>query len=200
MAHITLKVKLEDTALGPVMIQLRRTPGVVGWEIELDNMPPPAPPRVPGKTVPSLALELFVAGEPVTLDQIARHVGGHRNRAHGATNALQKQKLIHATKPRGTWELTAKGRAMLGQAPKLLPPPAKAKLNGHAKPSRGNGAGALVEMLKTQPLRPIDIKAKLSGYGVSPKGLSGLMFRAKRDGMIAKNADGTYRLTAKAEG
>jgi Mn-dependent DtxR family transcriptional regulator len=45
-------------------------------------------------------------------------------------------------------------------------------------------------------LSPADVRTRATGMGISPKGISGMLARAKRDGLIKKNGAG-YELTAK---
>ena len=52
--------------------------------------------------------------------------------------------------------------------------------------------------LQAGPLTPADLRTKLGESGVSPKSLSGVLLRAKRDGLIKKNGSG-YELTAKGQ-
>src|SRR6185437_16153165 len=90
-------------------------------------------------------------------------------------------------------------------APPALPRPMKA--NGHdiAKTPSGRarqGAGfQAVSALLTErgATRAIDLKAALEPSGVSPKSLSGILDRSKRDGLIRKTSDGAYELTAKGK-
>jgi hypothetical protein len=215
MATIGLKVKLEDTALGPVMILLRKTPGVIGWEIEMDSLAPPAP-KLPGhKKMRDVALDQFGLGEPLTIDQMAA-VLGNKSRAHGALNHLSKFGLVRSVAPRGTWMLTAKGRHALGlPSQKLLPSPAKkaakakpakavkakAKTNGHAAPvGRGRGkpgetAGVLRSILtKHGALTRRAIGDKMVEAGLAKTVLSGAMDRARKSKMIRQRDDQLYEL------
>jgi hypothetical protein len=84
----------------------------------------------------------------------------------------------------------------LYQVTALSAPDVQRGPNGRAAP--GSGPALLRLALGSGPLPVAELKSILRGHGMSPKSLSGVMDRAKRDNLIKKVGEG-YTLTAKAK-
>jgi len=216
MATLPIYLEVEDVAVGPVLIALRRMPGIIKMNLDISaGAPAPAPVARNGNGPKTneiiIAMMMKANGEPVHVSDMARQVGGHKSRASVVLNALKKKGIVKAA-GKGNWVLTPKAMRDLAKhaEPQLLPAPkpaakpiGKAKSNGHKviehneRAERGTGPAALCETLRDGPLSVTDIRTNLEAKGVSGKSLSGFLDRGKRDGIIKKNASGLYELTAK---
>jgi hypothetical protein len=138
-----------------------------------------------------------------TIDEISAAIGGARSRVYGVLHQLKGKKLIKQVS-KGVYQLTDK--AMAGLAPQAmvtpaasatpaLPAPVKKGPKGRASPGSGNIA--LRAALDAGPVAPSTLRSHLAGNGMSPKSISGVLDRAKRDGLLKKNGADLYELTAK---
>jgi hypothetical protein len=222
MATLPIHLEVEDVAVGPVMLLLKRTPGIIKMMLDLGDDKPPQSSRIGGKTTEQVVIEMFVKanGGPLSLADVQAQVGGAKSRSYGTLHALKKKGVVQGNGAKGHYQLTAKAmRMMVNNAPLALPAPAytkKKKLNGarsahgtggagktiNATPTKdgrakqGAGPAALRELLAASPMTTGEIKAALDAKGVSSKSTSGIIDRAKRDKIIKKVGD-KYELTAK---
>jgi DNA-binding PadR family transcriptional regulator len=224
MATLPIHLEVEDVAVGPVMLLLKRTPGIIKMMLDLgDDKPPQKSARTGGKTTEQIIIEMFVNanGGPLSLADVQAVVGGAKSRSYGALHALKKKGVIQGNGAKGHYQMTAKAMRMMEKnSPLALPAPAhtkKNKLNGAAhsaghggagktinataktksgRAPQGSGPAALRELLTTSPMTPTEIRTALGEKGVSVKSTSGIIDRAKRDKLIKKVGD-KYELTAK---
>jgi len=82
----------------------------------------------------------------------------------------------------------------------LATPASRIKRGPAGRATPGSGPATLHAALSAAggPLPPKDLRAELAKHGMSPKSISGVLDRAKRDGIIKASGDG-YVLTAKAQ-
>jgi hypothetical protein len=205
-------------AVGPVLVLLRRTPGVISIRLPfLEHKPTPAP-RTNGLNIEQTVVQLFAKhhGGPLVIDAIKEEIGGSKTRAYGAIHNLKKKGILVLI-GKGEYKFSAKAMHMMQKgaspeataAPLALPKPhSHAKGNGKTKivktasgrAKQGAGPAALRELLSEKgSMKPIDIKQALDSKGVSSKSVSGILDRGRRDGMIKKLASGEYELTARGK-
>lgn len=227
MATLPINLEVEGAAVGPLLILLRKTPGIVKMTIpdllSSDATSAPQPSRQPrgGKSTAAqavIALLIRKNGEPISITEINQLVGGSKSYGYGVVHQLAKNGAVKSV-GRGVYALTDNAARELlngagtagadAQEVRMLPGPkgktkvAKKKLakaaNGKGKKApRGAPMLAIRNAIITHgPLRPIEFTQHLDGSGISVKGMSGMLFRAKRDGIIKRNKDGQYELTAK---
>jgi DNA-binding PadR family transcriptional regulator len=224
MATLPIHLEVEDVAVGPVMLLLKRTPGIIKMMLDLGDDKPPQSARIGGKSTEQVIIELFMRanGGPLSLNDVQAVVGGARSRSYGALHALKKKGIVQGNGAKGHYQMTAKAMRMMEKtSPLALPAPAhtkKKKLNGTAhgaatggagktinaaaaktkikRAPQGSGPAALRELLSVNPMTTSEIKEALDAKGVSSKSTSGIIDRAKRDKLIKKIGD-KYELTAK---
>ena len=196
-------LEVEEIALGTVLRKLNEMPGIVKLDLNLGHggEGPGKKQLVKaaannGESGEQAVVKLLANGE-MHIREIARQIGGSKARAYGATHQLRKKGITEPGVGKGTHRLTKKAMAQLGRAVPALPAPALTKGPG-GRPTPGSGAIVLRTALQAGPLTPADLRTKLGESGVSPKSLSGVLLRAKRDGLIKKNGSG-YELTAKGQ-
>ncbi|MCK1670371.1 hypothetical protein [Bradyrhizobium sp. 150] len=157
MATLPIYLDVEDVAFGPVLIALRKMPGIIRIRLDDDD---PKPGRQSGResraggqiaAQPAKAganAERIVAllmqnnGGPLNIGEIMRAIGTTKSSAYTAMYTLKKKHVVQTSQP-GQYELTDKAKRELlpnrensanSSAIKLLPKPreaAKAKANGH---------------------------------------------------------------------
>ena len=154
MPTLPIFLEVEDVAVGPVLIALKKMPGIIKMKLDLDvvetgkqaSVRNPAGGRGPNGQELITALLMKHQGGPLHLDDIQRQTGLARTSIYGALTVLKSKKVTANAKGAGNWQLTDRAKRQLldnaGEdtttlpydAVKLLPPPrakeAKA-LNGH---------------------------------------------------------------------
>jgi DNA-binding PadR family transcriptional regulator len=223
MATLPLHLEIEDIAYGPVLVLLKKTPGIIKLYMPfLDEKPTPAArPNVMNIEQTVVALFARHHGGPLQMEIIQEEVGGGKSRAYGALHNLKKKGIL-VLLGKGEYEFSAKAKAMMQRgatpggsstAPLALPKPkshhanekahSKTKLaktpSGRAK--QGTGPMAVRQLLtEKSPMTATDIRLALDAKGLSPKSVSGIIDRGRRDGLIRKLPNGTgYELTAKGK-
>lgn len=210
MPTLPINLEVEAEAVGPVMIALRKMPGIIKMHLDLGEGPAPAAKPGNGNLKQTvLALFARLKGGPVHVDAIRQEIGGDKNRVYGVMSALKKEGVVQLAGKR-TYQFTAKAmRSLHVEAEPLALPKPPAKGNGHAKPKakssptkrapQGAGPLALRQLLAERgPMTPKDVREALGEKGVGAKSMSGILDRSKRDGLIKKNEkSGEYELTAK---
>jgi hypothetical protein len=157
MATLPIYLDVEDVAFGPVLIALRKMPGIIKIRLDDDD---PKPGRQSGRqsgaggqigAQPAKAganAERIVAllmqnnGGPLKINEIMHAIGSTKSSAYTAMYTLKKKHVVQ-TPHVGQYELTDKAKRELlpnsansanSSAIKLLPKPrevAKAKTDGH---------------------------------------------------------------------
>ena len=198
-----IRLEVEEIALGTVLRKLNEMPGVVKLDLDLGHGGEGAGKKqleqhaktLNGGTTEEQAVKFLMTG-PKHIGQISKVLGGSKSRAYGAMHQLRKRGLSESAPGAGMHQLTVKAMGQLG-AVKALPSPAITHgPKGRATP--GSGTIVLRSALDAGPVSPGALRDHMSSLGVSPKSLSGVLFRAKRDGLIKKNGEG-YELTAKGQ-
>jgi hypothetical protein len=211
MATLPIHLEVEAEAVGPVMIALRKMPGVIKMHLDLGEGPGSiAAPRGARTNPRAGILQLLTdrKGGPLSLQEILTETGLAKKQAYGTLHHLKKQGVLRSVEP-GVYQFTDKAMAAAGLT-LALPKPAKshnkshkkAKGNGHAAPieraSPGATTAALKAILADGPMRPREIASALAAHGISPRGASGVLHRGRLSGLIKKTGD-VYALTAKAK-
>ncbi|MBO4221931.1 hypothetical protein [Bradyrhizobium neotropicale] len=198
MATLPIYLEVEDVAVGPVLIALRKMPGIIKMNLDLGEgpkLPTSSQYSSKGNNYEQMALELFSRhnGGPLSADQVQSHLGGAKPRTYGVLHGLKKKGVL-VTAGKGLYQVSSK--AIEHQPQRALPKPAIAKTpTGRASP--GEGWKAVSALLQRGAMKVIELKTALAPSGVSPKSLSGILDRSKRAGLIKKTAGGAYQLTAK---
>ncbi|UPK03087.1 helix-turn-helix domain-containing protein [Bradyrhizobium sp. 170] len=200
-----IMIEVEEIALGPVLRRLNDMPGIAKLHLQLGHggqgaghkqLAEKAAKVRNGESAEQTTMKLLLEG-PKHISEISRAVGGAKSRAYGAVHQLRKKGFSEAGTEKGTHQLTAKARAQLGAALPALPAPAvKHGPSGRASPGSGNIL--LRAALDAGPVSPAALRSHMASKGMSPKSISGVLERAKRDALIKKNGRG-YALTAKGQ-
>lgn len=193
-------LRVEEIALGPVLSKVHDMAGVVGVDLDLGHggqgggrKQLEAATKVRSESAEQKTIKFLLQG-PKHISEISQHLGGKKSRAYGAVHQLKRKGLVEAGEGAGMHQLTHKARAAMGG---VLALPAPAVKHGPAgKASPGSGNIVLRAALDRGPLAPTDLRKQLAAQGMSPKSVSGVIDRAKRDSLIKKNGSG-YELTAK---
>jgi Mn-dependent DtxR family transcriptional regulator len=201
-----IRLEVEEIALGPVLRKLNEMPGIVKLHLDLEHggqgagrkqLEEAAKTARNGGSAEQQVIKLLMEG-PKHVSELSRKLGGAKSRAYGAVHQLRKKGLAEAAEGKGMHQLSAKAREQLGGAVPALPAPTPSPVThgpgGRATPGSGNIV--LKTILSDGVKTPVEIRAKAAEHGMSPKSVSGVMVRAKRDGLIKKNGAG-YELTAK---
>jgi hypothetical protein len=209
-----IRLDVEEIALGTVLRKLNEMPGIVNLHLDLGHggqgsgrkqlEQHAAVAHVQNGSREPLAIKMLMQG-PKHIREISAVLGGAKSRAYGLTNTMSKKGLVERGEGAGMWQLTKKAMAQLGKAMPAVTPavPAMAALpapavrhgpSGRALP--GSGPIILRAALGAGPMTPHDLRGKLAEGGMSAKGVSGVLDRARRAGLIKKNGQG-YELTAK---
>jgi hypothetical protein len=221
MATLPIHLEVEDVAVGPVLIALRKMPGIIKLHLDLLGDAPSASHREPknerGSAKAGANAERIVAllmqnnGGPLKIGEIMRALGSTKSSAYTAMYTLKKKKVVQSPHA-GEYELTDKAKRELlpDHAPKLLTGPktngakpaktkaAKLHKGPGGRPSPGSGWKMLRAALDGGALKRAELITKLAESGMSEKSVSGIMARADRDKLI-KNAGeiGVWELTPK---
>ncbi|WP_157787978.1 helix-turn-helix domain-containing protein [Bradyrhizobium elkanii] len=212
-----IMIEVEEIALGPVLRRLNDMPGIAKLHLDLGHS---GGARTEEKKIarPSggggrggdgeTALAKVVAAlmhSQKTVAELSAEIGGPKTRVYGAIHQLKGKGLVEMV-DKGTYKLTDKALAELNGAqsgkPPSLPKPespgAVAKTpSGRAKPGSGNIV--LRAALDAGPVSPTDLRQQMAAKGMSEKSISGVLDRAKRDGLIKKNGSELYELTVKGQ-
>lgn len=201
MATLPIYLEVEDVAVGPVLIVLRRMPGIIKMNLDLEKGAPTAPAMPRSGKINNEQLTIAVmmkSGGPIHVQTLMRELGGTKSRAYSALHQLKKKGVVKSLGA-GNWELTEKAKRQLinGDAsPKLLPAPANGKSHKAAgRARRGNARDIMLRTLAAEPKRPFEIAEQLDAGGASAKAISGVLDRARRDKLVKKVGD-NYELTA----
>lgn len=205
-----IRLEVEEIALGAVLRRLNDMPGIVKLHLDLERggegagrkqLERHAAAQVQNGSREPLILKMLMEG-PKHIREISAALGGKKTRAYGLMNSLQKKGLTKSI-GKGTHQLTPLARTQLGgaiagasPAPALALPAPKAKHGPSGRASPGSGPIILRAALGSGPLTPQELRAKLAEGGMSPKGVSGVLDRGRKHGLIKKNGTG-YELTAK---
>jgi len=200
-----IRLEVEEIALGPVLRKLNDMPGIVDLHLDLGHggqgagrkqLEEAAAKVRNGGNVEQDVIKLLIDG-PKHIKEISQTLGGKKPRAYGAVHQLKKKGLVEAGAEKGTHQLTHKARTQLGVV-QSLPSPAKVAHGPKGRATPGSGNIVLKSILSEGAKSPVEIRAQAQERGLSPKSISGVMDRAKRDGLIKKNGEG-YELTAKGQ-
>ena len=209
-----IMIEVEEIALGPVLRKLNEMPGIAKLHLDLGRggegagrkpleQHAEARAQSSGGREP-IVIKLLMQG-PKHVSEISAAIGGNKTRAYGITNSMSKKGIVERAEGGGMWKLTKKAMSQLGKAmpvatpvaaevPALPAPAVKHGPSGRASP--GSGPIVLRVALDGGPLTPQALRAKLTEGGMSGKGVSGVLDRARKNGLIKKNGVG-YELTAK---
>jgi hypothetical protein len=211
-----IKLQVEEIALGTVLRKLNEMPGIAKLDLDLGHGGEGAgrkplekhatEARVHNGSREPLAIKILMQG-PKHIGEISAALGGAKSRAYGLMSTMRKKGLVEGAESAATWQLTKKATAQLNKAMPAVTPavPAMAALpapavkhgpSGRAVP--GSGAIVLRAALATGPMTSKDLRSKLTEGGMSAKGVSGVLDRARKAGLIKKNGKG-YELTAKGQ-
>jgi hypothetical protein len=221
MATLPIHLEVEDVAVGPVLIALRKMPGIIKLHLDLLGDAATASHREPKSERPAksgaanaeriVALLMQNNGGPLKVGEIMRAIGCTKSSAYTAMYTLKKKKVVQSPHA-GEYELTDKAKRELlpDQAPKLLTAP---KSNG-AKPAKvaktaktaktesgraapGTGQKLLLQALAGGALKRDTLIKQLGENGMSEKSVTGVMARAKDAKLIKSLGAGSWELTAK---
>ncbi|WLA75037.1 helix-turn-helix domain-containing protein [Bradyrhizobium diazoefficiens] len=212
-----IMIEVEEVALGPVLRRLNDMPGIAKLHLDLghsgaaraDEKKVARPSGGGGRdgngeTVLAKAVAGLMRGQK-TVAELSAEIGGPKTRVYGAIHQLKGKGLVEMV-DKGTYKLTDKALAELKAAqsgtaaslPKPEAPAAVAKtLRGRAKPGSGNIV--LRAALDAGPVAPADLRQHMAAKGMSEKSISGVLDRAKRDGLIKRNGSELYELTVKGQ-
>lgn len=220
MPIVSIKVDVQAEAVGPVMIALRRMPGVMNFHVDLDAFAPSAAAlRAPGSpsikdTVIAILLKSYP--QPLKAAQIADQGGLQKTSVHSTLHGKLKEHGVVELSIGRTWRLSDKAAVEMG-ARKLLSAPeakAKAKANGktngkangktngadHGERTRQSGAvlwAHLHQFLKDGAKRRAEIIGAMAALGMKEKGVSSLLSRNQRSKLVKSDGGGTWELTPK---
>src|SRR4051812_7453811 len=172
-----IHLQVEETMLGPVLRKLHEMSGIARLDLDLGQAPQAAAPGNAQETV----LAMLASG-PKHRDELKAALGPAQ-RFYGTMNQLKKKKMAKAAGD-GTYVLTKHvAQKLNGHAPEA---PVKKGPAGRA--ARGQTAMVLRSALTGQsfPLSASQIAEALYAHGMSAKSLSGVLHRAKRDGLVKK--------------
>ena len=195
-----VKLEIEEIALGTVLRKLHDMPGIAKLDLDFGHGGQGAGKEklqqaaAAMNTLPEEAILKALADGPMKSADLIRATGMKSHRIYYALEKLEKAGVSRKTDH--GHELIQR-RSAGGVA--LLPPPA-IKHGPGGRASTGSGPILLLGILKSEhgPVPPGKLRIFLGNNGMSPKSISGVLARARRDGLIKKSGDG-YVLTAKAE-
>jgi hypothetical protein len=199
MPTIPILVDVEDTALGPVMIALKRTPGVIGFRVNLDAFTPSAARLPAGVSVQDTVLACIAARHPEAMRsrEIAAATGLTKQNVASALNSLKGKKAILRAGDRLLWQLSPKAATEMGKTLALThdkPPRKDGK--PRARASREAVWQALHLAMKDGPTPTHKITEVFTTHGISGA-ISGALARAREKKLVRNIAPGTWELTAK---
>jgi hypothetical protein len=226
---MTITIKVEPPALGPVLLKLKEMPGVAEFNLEMnDSKAPPADdPQTPKAARPNLEeviMALLIKGGPVSIEDARRAVAlagyeGHTKQVYQPMYQLKKRGIAKSV-GKGVIELTAKARKSISghedSAIRLLPKPraeakektvtkapAKPKTNGahpHKEKRQPPGHG---QKLLLQLLVNGPVKRPEIRAALESGGMSAKSVEGvgarAREAGLVKLSDGVFELTAKGK-
>ncbi|MGY3278075.1 hypothetical protein [Bradyrhizobium sp. S3.7.6] len=213
MATLPIHLEVEDVAVGPVLIALRKMPGIIKIDLKLPDYAP-IPARQPGEQKVNaheriMAMFMQRNGSPISAQDVVTELGLTKASAYSTLYKLNNSGMVKRVGT-GIYELTERvKKQLMPDAVKLLPKPRAevAAKNGHAKKKSGNGDAKrqprgysqtlLLSMLTDGPMKRSDVVAKLVSEGVSDNSVSGTLERAQRDKLAKSDGQGTWQLTDK---
>jgi Mn-dependent DtxR family transcriptional regulator len=205
-----IRLEVEEIALGTVLRRLNEMPGIVRLHLDLERggegvgrkqlEDAAKSVRNDGNTE-ERTLKLLMGG-PKHVREISRHLGGAKSRAYGAVHQLRKKGLAEAGEGKGMHQLTKEARAQFGLV-KALPAPSpsssEVKHGPAGRASPGSGNIVLRTILAEGPKSPSDVRIQAAERGMSAKSMSGVLERARKNGLVKKNGSQLYELTAKGQ-
>jgi len=197
-------LKVEEIALGATLSKLHDMPGIVDIDLNLGHggqgtgrkQLEEASAKGRGESAEQSIIRLLTKG-PMHISELSSALGGKKSRAYGAVHQLKKKGLTEIGPQKGTHQLTHKARTQLGIV-QALPAPAPSVKHGPAgRASPGSGNIVLRSILGEGAKSPAELRALAAGQGISAKSITGVIDRAKKAGLIKKNGNNVYELTAK---
>jgi hypothetical protein len=207
---MTIVIKVEPPALGPVLIKLKEMPGIAEFHFDINDSKAGEPLDKPLARVEEVATALLIKG-PVSINELmlALAKAGHKGTRAQASQSMHilKKKGIAKGVEKGVMEMTAKARKSItgheDTAIRLLPKPKAAQTNGKHPPKRkppGTGQIVLLQILNEQgQLKKHQIADALVPHGMSRKSVEGVTYRARTAGLVKSDGAGLYELTAKGK-
>jgi hypothetical protein len=203
----SIRLDVEEIALGAVLRKLNDIPGIAKLHLDLDRGGEGAGRKeledqlkethADKGSRQSMVIKLLMEG-PKHISEITALLGGKATRAYGIMTQLRKAGLAEAGEGSAIHQLTAKAKAQLGMV-KALPAPTTVARGPGGRAVAGSGPIILRAALDAGPLSPGELRAKLTEGGMSPKGISGVLDRARKGGIVKKNGSQLYELTAKGQ-
>jgi Mn-dependent DtxR family transcriptional regulator len=189
MATLPIHLEVEAESVGPVLIALRKMPGIIKMHLDVMAGTPAPEPREKGRNKTEEVLALMVKHKGgIRMADLMKIIGGPKTSLYTAVATLKKQHVV-TSHSQGEYVLTAKAkRELLGEVSDKV-----RKSNGRAP--QGAGRQQLLQALTTSPGPRGTVTKVLVANGVSEKTVSGLFDRAKRDNLIKKVGD-NWELTA----
>ena len=202
MPTLPIHLEVEAEAVGPVLIALRKMPGIIKLHLDLGEGAAALPKPNGGMSIAEATMAFMVKhkGGPVHIQQIQHEIGGNKTRAYGVLHTLKKAGAVTGA-GKGQWQLSPKAMAAAGLRLALPKPKAakKAKVvkTATGRAAQGSGPATLIELLTKEAMTGGAIRVALQAKGLSAKSTSGILTRTRRDGLVKRRADGLYELTAK---
>ena len=214
---MTITIKVEPPAFGPVILKLKEMPGIVGFDLDLSDSKatsgePAALPQQQGNREEIITALLIKKGGPVNIDEMHQALtlggmgNGGRKSVYGVIHTLKRKGIVKGTGEKGTIELTAKARKSIkgheDSAIRLLPKP---RANGKHPPGqrlqKNEGPMRLYRFIAKQdgPVGRQRIAEFLVSVGNSAKSMAGILDRGKQGGLLKSAGAGLYELTAKGK-
>jgi DNA-binding PadR family transcriptional regulator len=196
-------VHIEEIALGTVLRKLHEMPGVSGVDLQLGQGGQGAgkqqlqhAAQAKRGSQEEALIKLLLQG-PKHLNDMVAAIGGKKGSFYTLTSKLRQKGIIESA-GKGMWQLTHKTRRQLGDVKALPAPQIKHGPAGRATP--GSGPILLRSALAAGPMAPAELRMHLGSNGMSPKSISGVIWRAREAGLIKKLTNGSgYELTAKGQ-
>jgi DNA-binding transcriptional ArsR family regulator len=211
MATLSIHVEVEDVAVGPVLILLRKTRGVIKFHVDLEAFAPPqqSAARPLGVNNQEIVVALLAKhhGGPVSLKEMSEATGIKKTSLHSALNQLRQKNMV-TSKERGIWKFTERARReLLDGEPHVaakpvvhaLPAPTPVPHTKSGRAARGHGWKVLHGVLTEGPRKREELTKLLEAQGVSGNSITGILERARRDKLATNDGKGTWQLTAKGK-
>jgi hypothetical protein len=186
-------LEVEEIALGAVLRKLHDMPGVV----KLDLIFGEGGKGAGRDKLQQEAAALNVSPEEAILKALA--AGPMKSRDLIRATGMRDHRIYYAIGKLGA-SIIRNSNGEFQLATLALPAPTVAKFGRGGRATPGSAAAVMRVALRTAggPVKPKDLRSILTGHGISPKSVHGVLERAKRDGVIKDTKDGIM-LTAKAE-
>lgn len=205
MATLPINLEVEDVAVGPVLIALRKMPGIIKMNLDLGDGPriEPKGPRVP-ITERIIAMLVEANGTAVTIGDILQATGALKTSLGGPLGKMRTEGIIKKV-GRGTYILSPKAaKDLIPSAMKMLPKPrseaaaAKKPIKQVATPGRtaaGTSRELIMKRLIKGPMSASDLRAQLESEGMTAKSVGNALYKGKAEKVFALK-DKLYSLTA----